>query len=82
MRWKKGGGGGGECQSIDLTIGVWDVLGTMQVTSKLFKTLTNFTFEELDELASSMVPTIRAHAKSAIELLLSYFIFLILIFEA
>jgi hypothetical protein len=34
------------------TIGVWDVLGTMRTTRTLFKTLTNFTLEELDELAS------------------------------
>jgi len=36
MRWKKGHG-----QSIDMTIGVQDVLGIMQATSTLFKTLTN-----------------------------------------
>jgi hypothetical protein len=60
MRWKKGQG-----QSIDMTIGVQDVLGIMQVTSTLFKTLTNFTLEELDELASQVVPTIKARARSA-----------------
>jgi hypothetical protein len=54
----------------------------MQATLTLFKTLTNFTLEEVDELACQVVPTIKAHARSVGELFLSYFIFLILIFEA
>jgi hypothetical protein len=69
-------------QSVDPTIGVWDVLGTMQATPTLFKTLTNFTLEEFDELVSQVVPTIRAHARSMGDLHLSYFMFLILIFGA
>jgi hypothetical protein len=57
-------------------------LGTMRTTRTLFKTLTNFTLEELDELASWVVPTIGAHARSTCELLLSYFMSLVVIFEA
>jgi hypothetical protein len=37
-------------------------------------------FEEFDELASRMVLTIKAHIRSTCELLLSYFMFSILIF--
>jgi hypothetical protein len=65
-----------------LTNGVWDVLSMMWTTPTLFKTLTNFTLEEFDELTSWMVFTIRAHARSTWEFLLSHFMFLVLIFEA
>ncbi len=63
-------------------VGVWDVLGTMQATPALFKTLTNITLEVFDELASRVVPTIRAHVRSMGELHISYFMFSILIFGA
>jgi hypothetical protein len=65
-----------------LIIGVRDVLGMMRTTPTLFKTLTNFTLEEFDELAYRMVSAIIAHARSICELFLPYFMFLVLIFEA
>jgi hypothetical protein len=42
----------GGVQFVDLTVGVRDVLGTMQATPALFKTLTNFTLQEFDEFVS------------------------------
>jgi hypothetical protein len=36
----------------------------MQATLSLFKTLTNFSLLEFDELATLVVPTIQAHVKS------------------
>jgi hypothetical protein len=69
-------------QFVDPTVGVRYVLGTMQATSTLFKTLTNFTLEEFDKLASEVVPTIIAHVTSTCEFHLSYFMFSILIFGA
>jgi hypothetical protein len=39
-------------QFVDPTVGVQDVLGTMQATPALFKTLTNVTLEEFNKLAS------------------------------
>jgi hypothetical protein len=71
----------GRVQFVDPTVGVRDVLGTMQATPALFKTLTNFTLHEFDELVSRIVLTIRAHAGSMGELQLSYFMFSILIFK-
>jgi hypothetical protein len=62
-------------QSTDLTVGVWYVLGTMQATSTLFKTLTNFTLEEFDKLPSQVVLAIRAHVGSTCEFHLSYLMF-------
>ncbi len=56
---------------MDLIVGVQNVLGTMQVTLALFKTLTNFILEEFDKLVFQVVPTIGAHARSTGELLLS-----------
>ncbi len=77
MTWKKGGG-----QSINPTlgVGVQDVLGTMRATLPLFKTLTNFTLTKFDELASHVLPTIKAHFRSICELFCSYFMFSVLIF--
>jgi len=52
-------------QSMDLGVGVWDVLvimGAMQTW--LFKILINFILVEFNELASLMVPTIAHHAQS------------------
>jgi hypothetical protein len=49
-------------QSVDPTIGVQDVLSAMQATPNLFKTLTDFTLEEFDELASLVVGTISNHS--------------------
>jgi hypothetical protein len=62
-------------QSTDPTVGVQYVLGTMQTTSTLFKTLTNFTLEEFDKLASQVVLAIRAHVRSTCEFHLSYLMF-------
>ncbi len=42
----------GAGQSINLMVGVWNVLSTMRATPNLFKNLTNFTLVEFDELAS------------------------------
>ncbi len=39
-------------QSMDSIVGVHDVLSIMQITLALFKTLTNFTLENFDELHS------------------------------
>ncbi len=52
---------------MDPIIGVHDVLGTMRITLTLFKTLTNFTVENFDELHSGIIPTIMAHVKSTSE---------------
>jgi hypothetical protein len=52
----------GAGQSMDLGMGVQYVLATMWATLRLFKTLTNFTLEEFDELATLVVPTIERHA--------------------
>jgi len=73
-----GGARGG--QFVDPTVGVRYVLGTLWATLALIKTLTNFTLEEFDKLASPVVPTIRAHARSTCEFHISYFMFSILIF--
>jgi hypothetical protein len=54
----------GVSESMDLVVGVRDVLTTMQATPELFKTLTNFTLVEFDKLAALMVPTIVSHAQS------------------
>ncbi len=43
---------------MDLNIGVRDVLITMWATPSLFKSLTNFSFIEFEELAQLVVPTI------------------------
>jgi len=59
-------------QSMDLIIGVHDVLGIMWITLTLFKTLTNFTLEKFDELHSWIIPTIIAHVKSTNEYHVSY----------
>jgi hypothetical protein len=45
-------------QVVNPRVGVWDVLVTKQAKLHPFKTLTNFTLVEFDEL----VPTILAHA--------------------
>jgi hypothetical protein len=39
-------------QSMNPIVGVHDVFGTMQITLALFKTLTNFTLENFDEIHS------------------------------
>jgi hypothetical protein len=51
----------GAKQSVDHTIGVQDVLTTMQTTLSLFKTLTNFILPEFEELIVLIVPTIKSH---------------------
>jgi hypothetical protein len=52
--------GGGH--SVDPTIGVQDVLTTLQSTPTLFKNPTNFTTTKFEDLTSIMVPTIISHA--------------------
>ncbi len=42
-------------------------IATMQATPRLFKTLTNFTLAEFDELTLLMTPTIMRHAQSTCE---------------
>lgn len=59
-------------QSMDPIIGVHDVLGIMQITLVLFKTLANFTLEIFDELHSWIIPTIMAHVKSIGDYHVSY----------
>jgi hypothetical protein len=51
---------------VDSCVAVWDVLATMR-TTRLFKTLTNFTLVEFDELTLLMIATIVRHAQSASE---------------
>jgi hypothetical protein len=48
-------------QSVDPTIGVQDVLSTMQATPNLFKTLTNFTLAKFDEFSFLVVKIISTH---------------------
>jgi len=49
-------------QSMDVRVGVKDILTTMRATPHLFKSLTNFILVEFDELATLVVPTIFIHA--------------------
>jgi len=53
------------CQFVDSIVGVWHVLGTMQTTSALFKTLTNFTLRNLTswllEWSLPLKPTLDPH---------------------
>jgi hypothetical protein len=51
----------GTCHSLDLGVGVWDVLVTTQTTLG-FKILTNFILAEFDELALLMGHAIVHHA--------------------
>jgi hypothetical protein len=54
-------------QSMDLGVGVWDVLAIMgAMQTWLFKILINFILVEFNELASLMVPTIAHHAQSTL----------------
>jgi len=53
----------GAKQSVDHTIGVQDVLTTMQPTLNLFKTLTNFILPKFEELIVLVIPTIKSHVR-------------------
>jgi hypothetical protein len=53
--------------SMDWSVGIWDVFVNMWITPRLFKTLTNFTLAEFDELALLVAPTIVHHARSTYE---------------
>jgi hypothetical protein len=44
--------------SMDSSVGVQNVLATMWVTLRLFKTLTNFTLAKFDKLLLLVTPTI------------------------
>jgi len=48
----------GASHLVDSSVGVWDVLATMQATPRLFKILTNFTLVKFDELVLLITPTI------------------------
>jgi len=48
-------------QSVNHTIGVWDVLTIMWTTPSLFKTLTNYTLQKFEESVALVVPTIESH---------------------
>jgi hypothetical protein len=61
----------GAGQSMDVRIGVQNILTTMWATSHFSKSLTNFTLVEFDELPTLVVPTILAHARSTNEVLIS-----------
>jgi hypothetical protein len=54
----------GVIHSVDSCVVVWDVLVTMQATTRLFKTLTNFILVKFDELALLVAPTTMCHAQS------------------
>ncbi len=58
--------GGG--QFVDPSIGVWDVLTTMQASLGLFKSLANFNLIMFKELVQLVVPTIIGHVRSTGEL--------------
>jgi hypothetical protein len=58
MELEEGGG-----QFVDPNIGVWDVLATMRPMPSLFKSLTNFSLTEFEELVQLVVPTIIGHVK-------------------
>jgi len=51
-------------QLMDQNVSVYNVFTIMQATPSLFKTLTNFSLLEFDELAILVVLTIQAHVKS------------------
>jgi hypothetical protein len=53
----------GACQSLDLSVGVQDVLVNMWAMLRLFKTLTNFTFTKFDDLVALVVHTIVTPAR-------------------
>ncbi len=57
---------GGE-QSMDLNVGVKNVLMTMWAMPCLFKSLTNFNLIDFEELAQLVVPIIIGHARSTKE---------------
>ena len=57
--WEHGGQ-----DSVNPQEGVRDVLGSMSSTPGLFKTLTNFSTEEFDNLCQIVCPTISTHARS------------------
>jgi hypothetical protein len=52
---------------VDLNIGVQDVLTTMLAMPSLFKSLTNFSLIEFEELAHFVVLAIIDHARSTRE---------------
>ncbi len=52
----------GTCHSLDLGVGIWDVLVTMQTTLRLFKILTKFILAEFNELTLLMGHPIVHHA--------------------
>jgi hypothetical protein len=54
----------GCAQSVDLNIGVQNVLMTMQAMPSFFKSLTNFSLIEFEELAQLTIPTIIGHVRS------------------
>jgi hypothetical protein len=55
-------------QSVDPTIGLRDVLSTIQATSNLFRT--NFTLAKFDELAYLVVSKISTHSPSTNEIVM------------
>lgn len=57
----------GSGQSMNPTIGVWDVLATIKAIPNLFKNLTNFTITKFQEFASLMVFTIISYVRSTCE---------------
>jgi hypothetical protein len=48
---------------MDTNANVWGVLHMMQAILTLFKTLTNFTLGEVEDLTSLMVPTIMGNIR-------------------
>ena len=54
----------GNQDSVNPHEGMCDVLGSMKSTPGLFKTLTNFSVQEFDELCHIVCPTTSAHARS------------------
>jgi hypothetical protein len=55
-----------------MVINVQDMLATLQVTLALFKSLTNFTLVEFDELATLVILRIKTHVKSTNEHIITF----------
>jgi hypothetical protein len=54
----------GGAQSVNPNRGVRDLLGWLRETPSMFKTITNFTLQEFDELCRLVCPVIAGNARS------------------
>ena len=51
-------------QSVNMRVGLWDLLAWLKETPGMFKTITNFTLPEFEELRSLVCPLIARNARS------------------